>query len=114
MLHLRKKILKNLAKSKTYGKVRDHRHYTGIYRSTANNICNLRFNLPYEIPVVFHNRSNYDYHFIIKELANEFKGQSECLGENTEKYKTFSVTIETELQKLITMVMKAWLLYPTK
>ena len=42
-----------------------------------------------EIPAVFHNMSNYDCHFIIKELANEFKGQFECLGENTEKYKTF-------------------------
>ena len=25
--------------------------------------------------VVFHNGSNYDYHFIIKELANKFEGQ---------------------------------------
>ena len=29
-----------------------------------------------EIPVVFDNRSNYDDHFVIKELANEFAGQS--------------------------------------
>ena len=33
--------------------------------------------------------SNYDYHFIIKELAKEFEGKIECFGENTEKYKTF-------------------------
>ena len=32
--------------------------------------------------------------FFIKELANEFKGQFECLGRNIEKYKTFSVPIE--------------------
>ena len=38
-----------------------------------------------EIPVVFHDVSNYDYHFIIKELANVSDGQFECLGENTEK-----------------------------
>ena len=44
--------------------------------------------------VVFHNCSNYDYHFIIKELANEIEGKFEYLGENTEKYKTFSVLIE--------------------
>ena len=25
------------------------------------------FSVPNEIPVVFHNRSNYDYHFITKE-----------------------------------------------
>ena len=53
-----------------------------------------------EIPVLFHNGSNYDYHFIIKELANEFEGQFEYLGENTEKYKNFSVPIEKEVIKI--------------
>ena len=38
--------------------------------------------------------SNYDYHFIIKELAEEFEEQFNCLGENTEKYINFSVSIE--------------------
>ena len=28
----------------------------------------LRFNMPNEIPIVFHNGSNYDYHFVIKEF----------------------------------------------
>ena len=31
---------------------------------------------------------------IIKELADEFKEQFECLGENTEKYIPFSVLIK--------------------
>ena len=39
----------------------------------------------------------YDHHFIIKQLAKEFKGQFECLGENTEKYVTFSVPIKKNL-----------------
>ena len=34
---------------------------------------------------------------MIKELAKEFEGQFECLGENTEKYITFSVPINKEL-----------------
>ena len=38
--------------------------------------------------------SNYDYHFIIKEQAEEFKRHFICLGENTEKFMTFSVPIE--------------------
>ena len=59
-----------------------------------------------EISVVFHNGSNYGYHFIIKELANEFEGQFEYLGKNTEKYKTFAVPTEKELQILIKMAMK--------
>ena len=47
-----------------------------------------------EIPVVFRNDSTYDYNFTIKELAEEFEGELECLGENTEKYITFSVSIK--------------------
>ena len=53
-----------------------------------------------EIPVVFHNGWNYDYHFIVKELTNEFKGQFKCRGENAEKYTTFSFPIEKETRKL--------------
>ena len=36
------------------------------------------------------------YPFIIKELAEEFKGELECLGEDTEKYISFSVPIKNE------------------
>ena len=36
----------------------------------------------------------------MEELANEFKGQFECLRENTEKYKTFSVPLEKEITKI--------------
>ena len=32
----------------------------------------------------------------IKKLAEEFKGEFECLGENTEKYITFSVPLKNE------------------
>ena len=79
-------------------KVRDHCHYTGKYRGAAHNICNLRYKIPKEIPVVFHNGSTYDYHFIIKELVEEFEGNCECLGENTEKYITFSVPIKKKIE----------------
>ena len=62
-----------------------------------------------EIPIVFHNGSTYDYHFIIKELAKEFDGNFECLGENTEKYITFSVPIKKEIRnknKIIEIIYK--------
>ena len=79
-------------------KVKDHCHYTGKYRGAAHNICNLRYKVPKEIPVVFHNGSTYDYHFIIKELVKEFEGNFDCLGENTEKYITFSVPIKKKIE----------------
>ena len=62
----RKRILKKLSKSISYRKNREYCHHTGKYRGGAHNICNLKFNVPNGIPVVFHNGSNYDYHFIIK------------------------------------------------
>ena len=53
-----------------------------------------------KITVVFYNGSNYDYNFIIKELAEEFKKQFTSLGENTEKYITFTVPIEKEFRRI--------------
>ena len=82
---------------KIYHKVRDHCHYTEKFRGAGHNICNLRYKTSKEIPVVFYNGSTYDYHFIIKQLAKEFEGQFECLGENSEKYITFSVPIKKKL-----------------
>ena len=69
-------------KNKKYRKVRDHCHYTEEYRDSAHSICNLKYSVPERIPIVFHNGSNYDYHFIMKELAEEFKKPFTCLGEN--------------------------------
>ena len=90
---------KELDKSdKKHLKVRDHCHYTGKYRGAAHNICNLRYKVPKEIPLVFHNSSTYDYHFIIKELVKEFEGNFYCLGENTEKYITFSVLLKKKIE----------------
>ena len=73
-------------KDKKYRKVRDHCHYTGKYRGAVHSICNLKYNIPNKIPIVFHNGSNYHYNFIIRELAEEFKKQFTCLGKNSEKY----------------------------
>ena len=61
-------------------------------------MCNLRYKVPDEISIVFHNGSTYDYHFIIKELVKEFDGNFECLGENTEKYMTFSVPLKNKIE----------------
>ena len=36
---------------------------------------------------------------MIKELVEKFQGQFNCLGENTGKYITFSVTTEREVKR---------------
>ena len=77
--------------NKEMRKVRNHCHYTRKYRCGAHSKCNLNYKLVTEIPVFFHNGSAYDDHFIIKYLTRKFEGNFECLGENTEKYISFTV-----------------------
>ena len=59
----------------------------------------MNYKITKNIPIVFHNLSSYDGHFIIKELANESDGELECLAENTEKYISFSVKINKNITK---------------
>ena len=87
-----------------YIKVRDDCHYTGKYR--GHKICNLMYNTPREIPVVFHYGSSYDYHFIIKRLAEKFEGDFEWLGKSKEKYITFSVPIKKESNEDNTIIYR--------
>ena len=54
-------------------------------------VCNLRHRIPTEI---FRGGSIYHYHFIIKELGREFKGEVNCLRENNEKYQKVLVSIK--------------------
>ena len=108
LCYICKKGFSTDALNKKYHKKRDHCHYTGKFRGAAHIICNLRYKTPKEIPIVFHDGSTYDYHFIINKLAKEFDGQRKCLGENTEKCITFSVRISKELDngKTITYKLK--------
>ena len=92
-----KKLENKYAKYKIYRKVRE---YTVEYRGTAHSICNLKYNVSKEIPIVFHNGSNYDYHFIIKELTEECDGQFTGLGGNTEKYILYSLPVEKEITRI--------------
>ena len=76
---------------KKYFELKDHCQYTRKYRGAAHDICNLRNKIAKEISVAFNNGSTYDYHFIIKELAEEFEGQFECLeGKYRKIYYYFS------------------------
>ena len=42
----------------------------------------------------------------MKQLAKEFKGNFKCLGENTEKYITFSLPIKKELDNDKTVIYR--------
>ena len=74
-------------------KIKDHCHYTGKFRRAAHSKYNLNYKIPKYIPIIIHNAS-YNTHFIINPLAEEFKGELDFIGENMEKYTTFSVPIK--------------------
>ena len=74
-------------------RVRDHCHYTGRYRGAAHNECNLKYQKPKFIPVVFHNLSGYDSHLFIKNIGAT-NGNIDCIPNNEEKYISFSKQIK--------------------
>ena len=80
-------------KNKKYRKVKHHCHYTAKFRGPAHNYYNLWYNVPKIIPIVIHN-AGYDTHFIINQLAEEFKSEFDCIGEDMEKYITFLIPIK--------------------
>ena len=88
-------------------KVKYHCYYTGKLRGAAQSKCNLNYKVPKDIPVIIHN-ATYDTHFIINQLAIEFKGEINCIGDNMEKYISFSVPIKKECDngKIITYNLK--------
>ena len=73
-------------------KVRDHCHYTGLYRGPAHSFCNLRYQIPSYIPVVFHNLSGYDAHLFIKELGKHSSDMG-VMAKNKEDYISSSIKI---------------------
>ena len=77
------------------GKVRDHCHYTGLYRGAAHFGCNLRYKIPSYIPVVFHNLAGYDAHLFIREFAKHTKDIG-VIAKNVEDYISFSIKVEVD------------------
>ena len=89
--HICKKVF---GKKKNHIKVCDHDHYTGKYRGPAHLICNLRYSTQIDIPVFFHNDTNYDFNLIITKLAKEFRSEMSCISLYTNKYMSFSIPIK--------------------
>ena len=84
IINFKKKKMKLLtnkhAKDKNHWEVCGHCYYTSEDRGVARSIYDLNYGVSKEIPIVFRNETNYNYHFIKKELIEEFEWQFICLG----------------------------------
>ena len=65
-------------------KVKDHCHYIAKFRGAAHSKYILNYKVPKDIPIIIH-KTSYDTYFIINQLAEIFKGELNCIGENMEK-----------------------------
>ena len=74
----------------TDAKVRDHCHVTGKYRGSAHRDRNINLKLNHKIPIVFHNRKNYDSHLIMQELR-KFNLKISVIPNGLEKYMSFTI-----------------------
>ena len=64
-----KKISTNYDDDNNYEKVKNHCNYTGKLRGAAHKYLQFKMQNTKKNPIVFHNGSAYDYHFIINQLA---------------------------------------------
>jgi len=52
-------------------KVKDHCHFTGKYRGSACNECNLQLKVKRVVPAIAHNFKGYDSHFLVQILGTD-------------------------------------------
>lgn len=69
--------------------VRDHCHISGRFRAVLCNECNLKARVPTYLPVFIHGSSNYDSHFIVRQLGCD-EEDIHVIPNSSERYITFS------------------------
>jgi len=69
------------------------------YRGPAHSNCNLNYKDSHYIPIIFHNLSGNDAHFIIKEIVTAYKGQVDLLPITKEKYILFTKNVKSTKNK---------------
>ena len=82
-------------------KARNHYHYAGLNRGASHSNCNLKYQIPDDIPILFHHLSGYDTHPFIKEHGKNLNNvEIGAIAENKEMLIIFNVTTNVKLAGL--------------
>ena len=77
-------------------------HVIFVEKYSQKSLLKIKIIEKLEAIAVLQENTDYEFHFIIKELANEFQGQFECF----EVQNFFCSNTKKKLEKLIKMLMK--------
>lgn len=77
----------------------DYDWYTGVFLGVSHETCSKKFHKINFIPIVLHNLSNYDAHFIVHAL-NFADGEIQIIPQNKEKYISFSKILNINGQRI--------------
>ena len=77
-------------------------HVIFVEKYSQKSLLKIKIIEKLEAIAVLQENTDYEFHFIIKELANKFQGQFECL----EVQNFFCSNRKKKLEKLIKMLMK--------
>ncbi|GFQ68067.1 uncharacterized protein TNCT_451541 [Trichonephila clavata] len=71
--------------------VRDHNHFTSVFRGYAHNKCNLLYRKTFFIPVIIHNLRGYDSHLILQKLSSKYAKSISIIPVNSQNFTTFQI-----------------------
>lgn len=77
--------------------VKDHCHLTGKFRNILCNMCNLKRQNQKYLPVLIHGSSNYDSHFIVKQLDCDER-KIDVIPNTSEKYISFTKQTSSKIK----------------
>ena len=63
-------------------------------------MCNLRYSVSKETPIILHNGSIYSLYLMVNHLSE--KKKINCLGQNTVKFFSFSVELKKTKVRIVT------------
>ena len=72
--------------------VRDHDHFSGLYRGACHNKCNLSRRKATTVPIYAHNFVGFDGNFIVKKLALMKKRHIKLMARNRQKIRQIQLS----------------------